>query len=137
MVDEMDKRIISLLKENSRMTYVDMRNKVGLSEGMIRKRIQSLVSSGVIEKFTVELNPSFGLRALVMISVIPNVPTRTISEQVEKLPKMERIYEVTGDYDLVCVFSAPILEGINKSIEEIRKMEGVIKTNTLIVLHTI
>ena len=52
-------------------------------------------------------------------------------------PRIERIYEVTGDYDLVSVFSAPILEGINKSIENIRKMEGVIKTNTLIVLHTI
>jgi len=64
------------------------------------------------------------VRALVMISVIPNVPTPTISEQVEKLHGMEKIYEVTGDYDIMSVFSSPTIEGINQSIEEIRKIGG-------------
>jgi DNA-binding Lrp family transcriptional regulator len=137
MVDEIDERIISLLKVNSRMTYVDIGNEVGLSEGAVRNRIQSLVASGVIRRFTVEVTPSMGVRALVMISVIPSVPTLEISEQVEKLPGMERIYEVTGDYDIVSVFSSPNIEGINQSIEEIRMIEGVIKTNTIIVLRTI
>jgi DNA-binding Lrp family transcriptional regulator len=69
MVDEIDERIIGLLKENSRMTYVDIGNGVGLSEGAVRNRVQSLVSSGVIRRFTVEVTPSMRVRALVMIGV--------------------------------------------------------------------
>lgn len=137
MVDEIDERIIRLLKANSRMTYVDIGNEVGLSEGAVRNRVQSLVNSGVIRRFTVDVTSSVGVRALVMISVTPSVPTLTISEQVEKLPGVERIYEVTGEYDIVSVILSPAIEGINHSIEEIRKIEGVVKTNTVIVLRTV
>ncbi len=137
MVDEIDERIIDLLKENSRMTYVDIGNEVGLSEGAVRNRVQSLVSSGVIQRFTVEVTPSMRVRALVMISANPNIPTLKISEKVEKLPGMERIYEVTGEYDIVSVVSSATIEGINQCIEDIRKIDGVVKTNTVIVLRTI
>lgn len=137
MVDEIDEEIISLLKENSRMTYVEIGNKIGLSEGTVRNRVQSLVNSGVIRQFTVEVTPSMNVRALVMISVTPNVPTLEISKEVQKLTGIERIYEVTGDYDIVSVFSSPTIEGINQSIEDIRKIEGVVKTNTTIVLRTL
>jgi len=136
MVDKIDERIIGLLKENSRMTYVDIGNGVGLSEGAVRNRVQSLVSSGVIRRFTVEVTPSMRVRALVMISVSPNIPTLKISEKVEKLPGMERIYEVTGEYDIVSVVSSASIEGINQCIEDIRKIDGVVKTNTVIVLRT-
>ena len=136
MVDKIDERIIGLLKENSRMTYVDIGNEVGLSEGAVRNRVQSLVSSGVIRRFTVEVTPSMRVRALVMISVSPNIPTLKVSEKVEKLPGMERIYEVTGEYDIVSVVSSASIEGINQCIEDIRKIDGVVKTNTVIVLRT-
>ena len=136
MVDKIDERIIGLLKENSRMTYVDIGSEVGLSEGAVRNRVQSLVSSGVIRRFTVEVTPSMRVRALVMISVSPNIPTLKVSEKVEKLPGMERIYEVTGEYDIVSVASSASIEGINQCIEDIRKIDGVVKTNTVIVLRT-
>jgi len=136
MVDKIDERIIGLLKENSRMTYVDIGNEVGLSEGAVRNRVQSLVSSGVIRRFTVEVTPSMRVRALVMISVSPNIPTLKVSEKVEKLPGMEKIYEVTGEYDIVSVVSSASIEGINQCIEDIRKIDGVVKTNTVIVLRT-
>ena len=136
MVDKIDERIIGLLKENSRMTYVDIGSEVGLSEGAVRNRVQSLVSSGVIRRFTVEVTPSMRVRALVMISVSPNIPTLKVSEKVEKLPGMERIYEVTGEYDIVSVVSSASIEGINQCIEDIRKIDGVVKTNTVIVLRT-
>jgi len=136
MVDKIDEKIIGLLKENSRMTYVDIGSEVGLSEGAVRNRVQSLVSSGVIRRFTVEVTPSMRVRALVMISVSPNIPTLKISEKVEKLPGIERIYEVTGEYDIVSVVSSASIEGINQCIEDIRKIDGVVKTNTVIVLRT-
>lgn len=137
MVDAIDEKIIKALTENSRKTYVDIGNTVGLSEGAVRNRVQTLISSGTIRKFTVEVAPSIRVRSLTMISVDPSIPTYAVSKKVEALSGIESIYEVTGEYDIVCVVSQRDIEGLNQTIEEIRKLDGIVKTNTVIVLRTL
>ncbi|MCW4012975.1 MAG: Lrp/AsnC family transcriptional regulator [Candidatus Bathyarchaeota archaeon] len=137
MVDEIDNKIMALLEENSRMTYVEIGNSVGLSEGAVRNRIQSLVADNVIKRFTIERSISHGVRALTMIAVEPGIPTFEVSKKVNTLDGVERIYEVTGEYDIVMVSNGSNIESINKVIEDIRKIPGVEKTNTIIVLRTI
>ena len=136
MVDEIDERILRLLENNSRMSYVEIGRTVGLSEGAVRNRVQALVSGGVIKRFTLEKSSTHGVRALTMIAVDPGTPTYEVSKSVNRLAGVERIYEVTGEYDIVMVSSGSSIEGINKVIEDIRKIEGVEKTNTIIVLRT-
>jgi DNA-binding Lrp family transcriptional regulator len=137
MVDEIDEKILALLEENARMTYVEIGNLVGLSEGAVRNRIQSMVSDNIIKRFTIEKSINHGVRALTMIAVAPGVPTFEVSQKVNKLGGVERIYEVTGEYDIVMVSHGTNIESINKVIEDIRKIQGVEKTNTIIVLRTI
>ncbi|HDJ22227.1 MAG TPA: Lrp/AsnC family transcriptional regulator [Candidatus Bathyarchaeota archaeon] len=137
MVDEVDEKILSLLEENSRMTYVEMASRVGLSEAAVRNRVQSLVNSGVIKRFTIERSQHPGVRALTMISVNPATPTIEVSRRVSQLEGVEHLYEVTGEYDVVLVSSGPSIDHINRVIEDIRKIPGVEKTNTVIVLRTI
>ncbi len=137
MVDEIDERVLRLLEENSRMSYVEIGRTVGLSEGAVRNRVQALVSDGVIKRFTIEKSSTHGVRALTMIAVDPGTPTYEVSKMVNRLAGVERIYEVTGEYDIVMVSSGSSIEGINKVIEDVRKIEGVEKTNTIIVLRTL
>ena len=137
MVDEIDEQIMGLLEENSRMTYVEIGTLVKLSEGAVRNRIQSLVSDGVIKRFTIEKSISHGVSALTMIAVEPSVPTFEVSQKVNTLDGAEHIYEVTGEYDIVMVSHGSNIESINKVIEDIRKIRGVEKTNTIIVLRTV
>jgi len=137
MVDDLDEKIMQLLEKNSRMTYVEIANLVGLSEGAVRNRINKLVNDKVIKRFTIERYLRQGVRALIMIAVTPGVPTYEVSKQVSSLKGVERIYEVTGEYDIVLVSTGSNIESINKVIEDIRKIEGVEKTNTIIVLRTI
>jgi len=135
-MDETDRKILQLLKENARMTYVDIGRAIGLSEGAVRNRVQALVNSGAIRRFTIEVAPSPELRALIMISVNPSIPTSKVSTAIRKLNTLERIYEVTGEYDIVAVVLSPNIEVVNQSIEDIRGIEGVMKTNTMIILRT-
>jgi Lrp/AsnC family transcriptional regulator of lysine biosynthesis len=137
MVDEVDLQILELLKENSRSTYVEIGKTLGLSEGTVRNRVQTLTESGVIKKFTIEVSLSVGVRALILISVDPQKPTVEISDSVMKLPGVEKIYEVTGEYDVVTVVSSSSIGGLNQTIEEIRVIDGVERTNTIIVLRTV
>ncbi len=137
MVDEKDERIMDLLEEDARMTYVEIGKIVGLSEGAVRNRIQSLTSTGVIKRFTIEKSTSHGVRAVTMIAVDPSTPTYELSKSVSELDGVERVYEVTGEYDIMLVSSGVNIDGINRCIEDIRKIKGVEKTNTIIVLRTI
>jgi len=137
MVDEIDEKIIDILRANSRTTYVDIGKALDLSEGTVRNRIQALIDEGVIKRFTVEVSLSVGVRALVMISVNSKTPTNDVSRAVQNLTGIERVYEVTGDYDVVSVVRSPGIEVLNTTIEKIRIIEGVEKTNTIIVLRTL
>ena len=136
-MDEIDQKILKMLKENSRTTYVDIGRTLGLSEGTVRNRVQSLVDDKIISKFTIEVSLSVGVRALIMISIDPNTPTLTVSNLIIQLSGVERIYEVTGEYEIVSVVSSPSIEGLNQTIEDIRAIDGVTSTNTIIVLRTV
>ena len=136
-MDETDARILELLKKNARMTYVEIGEAVGLSEGAVRNRVQALATSGVIKRFTIETTVGARVRSITMISVEPGVPTNTVSQAVLRLPGAERVYEVTGEYDIFAIVALQDIEGVNQCIEEIRKIKGVVKTNSVIVLRTL
>lgn len=137
MIDEIDEKIIQILKENSRMTYVEIGRTIGLSEGTVRNRVQALFDTGLIKKFTIDIAPSIRVRGLIMISVDPAISTSKISNLIKNLSEVERIYEVTGEYDIVTVVSSSNIESVNRCIEEMRGIDGIVKTNTMIVLQTI
>jgi DNA-binding Lrp family transcriptional regulator len=136
-MDEIDQKILKILKGNSRTTYVEIGRTLGLSEGTVRNRVQSLLDDGIITKFTIEVSLAVGVRALIMISIDPNTPTLNVSKIIQELTGIERLYEVTGQYEIVSVVSSPHIAGLNQTIEDIRAINGVTSTNTIIVLRTV
>ena len=62
-MDEKDKQIIKILKDDGRAGYGDIGSKIGLSEGAVRKRIKTLTDEGVIRKFTVKIGVAEGAQA--------------------------------------------------------------------------
>ena len=56
-IDETDKKLISILMENSRKSFKDIAKELGMSVITVRKRVQKLVDEGIIKKFTITLNP--------------------------------------------------------------------------------
>jgi len=135
-MDKIDKEIIRILKQNGRATYSEIGKRVGLSEGAVRKRIKDLVDSGVIKKFTLKLALSEGAEAIALVSVKPSIPTSEISTELLKIPNVETVYEVTGEYDIAIIISAMNIAEVNECIERIRKIDGIIKTNTMIILRS-
>ena len=134
-MDDIDREIIKILKNHGRATYGEIGKKVGLSEGAVRKRINELVDSGIIRRFTVKVGLTEGAEALILISLNPSFPTSEISDILMKIPNVENVYEVTGQYDIVAIVSAMNIAEVNECIEKIRRVEGVTNTNTMIILR--
>src|SRR3989337_2988572 len=126
-MDDKDKEIIKILKEDGRAGYIDIGKKIGLSEGAVRKRIKTLADSGVIRKFTVKVGVAEGAEAIALLSVSPSLPTQEVSRRIREIPNVETIYEVTGEYDVVAVISGLSVAEVNECIEKIRRGDGIVK----------
>jgi DNA-binding Lrp family transcriptional regulator len=136
-LDKIDEKIVNILKTDSRKAFVEIAQEVGLSESAVRRRVKNLVDSGTIKKFTIEMGVSNKTSAITLISVSPSTDTSKVSEKLKSLKGVDVVYEITGQYDIVAIVSAPTITEINKCIDEVRRIEGIDDTNTVIILRTI
>jgi Lrp/AsnC family transcriptional regulator for asnA, asnC and gidA len=135
-VDETDEKIIRILQADSRRAFVDIANEIGLSESAVRRRVKNLVDRMIIKRFTIELWASDKTSAITLISVASTADTSAVSNQLMNLNGVKVVYEITGQYDIAAIIAAPAIADINKCIDDIRKIEGVSDTDTVIILKT-
>ena len=135
--DKTDEKIIEFLRTDSRESFVEIGKKLKLSESAVRRRVKNLVDSGMIKKFTIEEGEKNTTSAIVLISVDSTVDTSKVSSKLTKLEGVKTVYEITGQYDISVIITAPNITNINNSIDSLRKIPGVIDSNTVIILKTI
>lgn len=133
-LDKIDKQIIEILKEDSSTSVTSIKKKIKLSETAIRNRILNLKQNGVIKKFTIEVNQEQKSKAITLISVNPSSLTPKIAELLKSINGVEIIYEITGQYDIIAILSADNITEVNNCIDEIRTIDGVSDSNTIIIL---
>ncbi len=73
----------------------------------------------------------------MLISVDSATDTSKVSEKLAKLEGVKTVYEITGQYDITTIISATNISEINSSIDALRKIPGVIDTNTVIILRKV
>lgn len=130
-VDEKDWAIIDILRRNSRTSNSDIGRELNVSEGTIRKRIQKLLEEGAIKKFTVVLRNE-GVEGIILIRTEP----RKAKELLEFIRgKFDELYEFSGRFDLAIKVNCKSLDELNRIVDELRVIDGVRNTDTLIRLH--
>jgi len=134
--DEIDEKIIQILQADSRRAFVDIANQISLSESAVRRRVKNLVDKGIIKRFTIELGASDKTSAITLISVASTADTSAVSGRLMQLNGVKVVYEITGQYDIAAIIAAPAIVDINRCIDDIRKIEGVSDTDTVIILKT-
>ena len=132
--DDTDEKILGFLRDDSRESFVVIGKKLKLSESAVRRRVKNMVNNGVIEKFTIE---EHNASAIVLVSVDSSIDTSKVSVKLTKLNAVKTVYEITGQYDISVIIKAPNITEINACIDDLRKIPGVIDTNTVIILRTI
>lgn len=137
-MDNIDEHILQILRQDSRLAFVDIASRVGLSEAAVRRRVSNLVKEGTIKRFTVDVDePQTATSAITYVSVSPSSPTADVSRKLKSVKGVETIYETTGPFDIAAIIRGASISEVNKSVEEIRRLGGVLKTETTIILRTI
>lgn len=97
-LDETDRRIISILHRNGRISYTDLALEVGLSRVAVQNRITVLIENGVIERFTAVINPEkigIGVSTFFNIDVEPKYLNQ-VAETLSEEPFVTSLYHMSG-----------------------------------------
>lgn len=97
-LDDIDKKIVSLLTENARMSYVDIAKEVNLSRIAVKARIDALEEEGIIEQYTIIVNP-LKINNSVSAYLEVEVSAGNLMEVIDILQKNDvvtKIYQLTG-----------------------------------------
>ncbi len=135
-IGEKDLSIIDILVKDSRTPYVQIAEKIGLSEAAVRKRITRMQENGIIRKFTIDVEKDVLVRAICLITVDPARNTPEVSEELISAEGVEGCYELTGSYDVIAFLFGSDIKQLNNTIDSIRRVEGILSTNTSIVLRS-
>ncbi|MFC7073184.1 Lrp/AsnC family transcriptional regulator [Halovenus rubra] len=132
-MDELDREILEILRRDARTPYTEIAKEVGTSEGTIRNRVEGMVESGVIERFTVATRTG-NVKAMVEITVDVNVHTGGLTEQMAEWEQVDFVWQVSGDEDIVLVVDTTDTRSLNELIARAREMDDVVSTTTRLIL---
>ncbi|GAB6880554.1 Lrp/AsnC family transcriptional regulator [Halorubrum gandharaense] len=132
-MDDLDRRILSILRRDARTPYTEIAERVGTSEGTVRNRVDRMTEEGTIERFTVTTRTG-NVKAMIEISVEMNVDTAAVGERMVEWEEVDFVWQVSGEEDVVLVVDAVDTRAVNELISQAREMDEVKSTKTRLIL---
>lgn len=137
MLDELDRQILSCLQEDGRVSFVNLAEELGVSEGTIRKRVRKLEKSNVFQ--TVGITDPFkvGLDTVAFIWLeVERSKIETVMTAMRSIEAVRYLVVATGSFDLVAMVVLPTRQHLIDLLNhELPKIPGIISTETSIVLQ--
>lgn len=135
-IDEVDVRILSRLRDNARLSNVDIARDLGISEATVRRRIQSLEDKGIIQGYSCYLNYHLienPVKAYVHLSLDPSRRESVVGKIVAH-PRAIAVYRVTGDHDVLAVMFFIDMSELHDFLDHYLQLEGIREVRTQIVM---
>lgn len=138
-LDETDRKILSTLQKDARISFKKIAEETGVSEATVFVRVKKMQERGIIKSFMAVVDPRTvgkSLTAIVLVKAQPKGLTGLL-DALRKLDDIYEVYDVTGQYYSILKIRTSGTEQLSKIIDEIGQIEGVAGTETVIVLRTV
>lgn len=129
LLDFKDKKIINLLKTNARISFVEIAAQINCSESSIRQRIKKMEKKGIIQGYTIKINPiifGYSITAFFGINTHPGKLLKIVST-LKGFDEIESPITTSGDYMIICKVYGLNGEHIARLQEEIESIDGVME----------
>ncbi len=138
-LDPTDMEILALLQDHCKTPLAKIGDQVGLSAPAVIERIKKLEEGGVITGYRASLDArklGRGISAFIGVIVDQPVTIRDIERQIDECRDILECHHVTGTYTLLLKVKTESTETLEELIAQLRTLQGVSRTETLVVLST-
>ncbi|HEY1447383.1 MAG TPA: Lrp/AsnC family transcriptional regulator [Caulobacteraceae bacterium] len=137
-MDELDRRLIDLLRENARAPAARLARDLGVSRTTLQSRLERLERSGVVTGYTVRLSDAHErgqIHAYVLMTV-SHKQSAAVTAAVRRMNGVRLLQSVSGPFDLIASVAAPSVVEMDGLIDALGALPGVERTTSSIVLST-
>lgn len=138
-MDERDEAILNALIADSRTSYVELAKRLRITEAAVRKRVRNLEELGIIQHFTIRVDPSIlGYNSVAIIGI--DTDPGFLPEIYEALRRMRNVKYASlssGDHMLMFEAWCKTQKELSALISHIKKMRGVTKVCPAILLRNV
>ncbi len=134
--DDVDRALLALLQTDARQSTADLARHLGVARTTVVARLSRLERDRVILGYTVRLGQDehdASLQAFVHIAVQPRIG-HGVEARLKRMPEVRQLCTVSGEFDYVAQLQAPSAVRLDGLLDEIGRLEGVIRTQTSVVL---
>jgi Lrp/AsnC family transcriptional regulator, leucine-responsive regulatory protein len=141
MIDEMDRRILSLLQQDARLPNAEIARRVGMAPSATLERLRKLEERGVIQGYEVRLDPrklGLGLTAFIFVQANEKVGEVDTGERLRQHPNVQEVHHIAGEDCFLLKVRATDTDELGRMLRaELSTLPGVTSTRTTIVLGTL
>jgi len=135
LLDGPNRAIIEALQRDGRQPYGAIAEEVGLSEAAVRRRVQRLRESGIMQIVAVTDPLQLGFTRQAMIGISVEGDVRRVAEKLSSMVEVDYVVMCAGSFDIlaeiVCEDDERLLHVLNDSV---RSIPGVHTTETFLYL---
>lgn len=142
-MDDFDRKILSILRRDGRITFTDLAQQVGLSKTPCQQRVRRLVDKGVITGFAAIVDPAkVGLDhvafAEVKLSDTREAALKQFNAAVRAIPEVEECHMIASSFDYLLKVRTPDIRRYRIVLgEKISSLPHVASTSTFVAMETI
>jgi DNA-binding Lrp family transcriptional regulator len=139
-VDDTDREIVALLRQDARRSYQDIGRHVHLSAPAVKRRVDRLEAGGVILGYTAIVDPAaFGWHAEAFVDLYceGKMPAEAIKRTVEREAGVVAAHTVAGEASALLHVMAQDTKDLEQVLERIRAADGISRTVTEVILSTL
>ena len=137
-MDNTDRRLLSLLRDDARMPVAAMAKSLGVSRGTVQNRLTRLEADGTVVGYTVRLKNASDderIRAFMTVAVEGN-RTDEVLKALRGDPAVCALHTTNGRWDIVAELRTESLEAVDRVLGRIRLIDGISSTETSLLLST-
>jgi len=136
--DRLDLLILKELREDSKIPYRKLAEKIGAHPNTLMQRIKKLEKEGVIKKYAAEVDYEkigYTIQSVVMIRIKKRgLEDPDLLREISKLPQVKSLYATTGGYDCIAIIHAKDKDDLVKILQRIQSNDKVLRTTSQLIL---
>lgn len=139
-IDNLDRKILGFLQENSRMPFLEIARELKVSGGTIHSRVNKLKEDGIIKGSKVVIDYEklgYGVTAFIGIKLAKAGSFKDIQSELKAVPQIVEIHYTTGAYSLLAKIVVANMQDLYGLLtEKLQNLEEIQSTETFIILNT-